>query len=44
VLQRKHDTEEPDSLIFGSGYGYTSHDAVRIKRWVCHPSSTDTVV
>jgi len=23
----------------GSGYGYASHDAVRIKRWVCHSNS-----
>ena len=27
----------------GSGYGYTLHDAVRIKCWVCHLSSTDVV-
>jgi len=30
----------PKTHFYGSGYGSASHDAVRIKCWVCHSSGT----
>jgi len=29
--------------FIGSGYGNASHDAVQIKRWICHWNGTAVV-